>query len=56
MKSSVDPAVRKALTSEFLAYDEHRHASEDNAAYLETGQWQRTRDLYDAFNWYRTAS
>jgi len=50
MKTSVDQTVRKALMSEFLAYDEHMHASGDNAAYLQTGEWQRTRTLYDAFN------
>ena len=50
MKTSVDPAVRKTLMSDFLAYDEHMHASGDSAAYLQTGEWQRTRTLYDAFN------
>jgi tetratricopeptide (TPR) repeat protein len=47
---ATDPAVLKALTVQELAYDASRAAAEDHEAYLETGQWQRTRTLYDAYN------
>ncbi len=47
---ATDPAVKKELTVQLLAYDANRAAADDNAAYLDTGQWQRTRTLYDAYN------
>ncbi|MEI6669526.1 MAG: tetratricopeptide repeat protein [Acidobacteriota bacterium] len=47
---ATDPAVKKELTVQLLAYDANRAAAVDNAAYLDTGQWQRTRTLYDAYN------
>jgi len=49
LAATADPARRKELMSQLLAYDEHMHASDDNAATLETGEWQRTRTLYDAY-------
>ena len=42
--------MKKELTVQLLAYDANRAAADDNAAYLDTGQWQRTRTLYDAYN------
>jgi hypothetical protein len=50
LSRTTDPAARKELSVQVLAYDADRTAADDNAVYLETGQWQRTRTLYDAYN------
>lgn len=50
LTQATDPAARKELSVQVLAYDADRAAADDNAVYLETGQWQRTHTLYDEYN------
>lgn len=38
-----------------LYYDANFHAAADNQRYLETGEWTRTRTLYDDYNFQRMA-
>jgi hypothetical protein len=50
LAQATDPRVQKELSVQALAYDADRAAADDNAVYLETGQWQRTRTAYDDYN------
>jgi len=53
LNKTTDLKARKDLSWQLLAYDADMHAAEDSRTFLETGQWVRTRTLFDDYNFIR---
>lgn len=53
MNSTKDWKIRQKLSWQLMACDADMHAAEDSKTFLETGQWVRTRTLFDDYNFKR---
>ncbi|MBX7131659.1 MAG: tetratricopeptide repeat protein [Fimbriimonadaceae bacterium] len=50
---TADPSSRKELALQMMYADAMMHAADDSLFYAETGQWRRTRTLYDEYDLHR---
>ena len=53
LAAAADPKTQKELMLRLMYADAQMHASEDALHYADTGQWQRTRTLYDDYDFNR---